>query len=462
MANMQKTEKQEVIYEESILTGDQTHASVHKKITDIVLTRPLEKGWLFALSIALAGLLTLVISIGWLVKKGIGIWGNNNPVGWAFDIINFVWWVGIAHAGTFISAILLLLKQKWRMSISRFSEAMTLFAVACAGTFPIIHLGRIDRAYWLFPYPNTMWMWPQFRSPLLWDVFAVSTYATVSLLFWYTGLIPDLAAMRDQAKEPWKKRIYGALALGWRGSAHHWFRYETACLLLAGLAAPLVLSVHTVVSLDFAVSVLPGWHTTVFPPYFVAGAVFSGFAMVITLCVPIRKWFGIEDLITMKHLDNMAKVIIATGLIVAYGYFMEVFIAWYSGNQYERFLTMNRFVGPYAAFYWALILCNVVIPQLFWIKSVRQNLVWLWVISIVVNIGMWLERFVIIVISLHRDFMPSSWAMYIPKIWDITTFVGSLGLFFTLLILFIRVLPMISIFEVQTIVDSEKKHADKH
>lgn len=457
---IQKPLKPEPVYDETILGEKYTYATVSDKVTDLVLARPIQKGWLIALGVALAGFLTLVVSITWLEIRGIGVWGNNNPVGWAFDIINFVWWVGIAHAGTFISAILMLLRQKWRMSISRFSEAMTLFAVACAGTFPIIHVGRVDRAYWLFPLPNSMWLWPQFRSPLLWDVFAISTYATVSLLFWYTGMIPDLATMRDKAKELWKKRIYGALALGWRGSAHHWFRYETACLLLAGLAAPLVLSVHTVVSFDFAVSVIPGWHTTVFPPYFVAGAVFSGFAMVITLCVPIRKWFGLEDVITMKHLDNMAKVIIATGLIVAYGYFMEVFISWYSGSEYERFMTWNRFTGPYCVFYWALILCNVIIPQMFWIKSVRQNLVWLWVISIVVNIGMWLERFVIIVIGLHRDFLPSSWGMYYPKFWDISTFIGSLGLFFTLLVIFIRVLPMISIFELQTIIKQPKKKND--
>ncbi len=447
---------------ESVLADGFSYGSVSDKVTDIVLNRPIEKGWVISLSISLSFLALLMVSVTWLFIRGIGIWGNNNPVGWAFDIINFVWWVGIAHAGTFISAILMLLRQKWRMSISRFAEAMTLFAVACAGMFPMIHVGRLERAYFLFPYPNSMWLWPQFRSPLLWDVFAISTYASVSLLFWYTGLIPDLATMRDKAKPMWLKKLYGAFALGWRGSAQHWFRYEMACLLLAGLAAPLVVSVHTVVSLDFAVSVIPGWHTTIFPPYFVAGAVFSGFAMVLTICIPVRKWFGIEGLITDKHLDNMAKVIIATGSIVAYGYLMEVFIAWYSGNQYERFMMWNRFAGPYAPFYWALILCNVMIPQMLWIRSIRSNLRILWIISIVVNIGMWLERFVIIVMGLHRDFLPSSWAMYYPKFWDIATFLGSLGLFFTLCFIFLRVLPMISIFEMQTLIKEDKIKDAKH
>ncbi len=447
--------------EEKILDPQLNYDSINQKITGAVLG-PAVKGWGTGLAISMTLLCLLMVSVGWLFYRGIGIWGNNNPVGWAFDIINFVWWVGIAHAGTFISAILLLCKQKWRMSISRFSEAMTLFSVACAGMFPLIHLGRPDRMYWLFPLPNTMWLWPQFRSPLMWDVFAVSTYASVSVLFWYTGLIPDLGAMRDRAKPLWLKRIYGFFALGWRGSARHWFRYETACTLLAGLAAPLVLSVHTTVSFDFAVSMIPGWHTTVFPPYFVAGAVFSGFAMVLTICIPLRKAFGMEGFITEKHIDNMAKVIITTGLIVAYGYFLETFIAWYSGEKYERFMMLNRFYGPYAGFYWALIVCNVIIPQMLWIDAIRKNLKILWIITIVVNIGMWLERFVIIVMGLHRDFMPSSWGMYYPKFWDIATFVGSIGLFFTLLFLFIRSLPMISIFEMQTLVKEKKKEVSHH
>jgi molybdopterin-containing oxidoreductase family membrane subunit len=434
-----------------IIMPGHTFASVTDKISSIVLGRRASMGWVFGFAIAFMIAMMLMTAISYLVMRGIGIWGNNVPVGWAWDITNFVWWIGIGHAGTLISAILLLLKQGWRTSINRFAEAMTLFAVACAGIFPLFHTGRPWLAYWLFPYPNTMGVWPQFRSPLMWDVFAVSTYATVSALFWFVGLVPDMATLRDRAGNKVAQWIYGMLAMGWRGSARHWHRYETAYLLLAGLATPLVVSVHTIVSFDFAVSVIPGWHTAIFPPYFVAGAIYSGFAMVLTLAIPIRAIYGLEDFITMRHLHNMAKIMLATGLIVAYGYLMEAFIAWYSGNPAEMFMILNRMRGPYAPFYWSLILCNVVLPQVLWIRGVRNNPVGLWCVSIIINIGMWLERFIIIVTSLHRDFLPSSWGMFHPTRWDFMTFFGTIGLFLTLLFLFIRFLPMISIFEMRTI-----------
>jgi len=439
-----------------VIAPGHTFASVTDKISSIVLTQRTPIGWYLALLTAagLAGL--LLISLSYLVAKGIGIWGNNIPVGWAFDITNFVWWIGIGHAGTLISAILLLLKQTWRTSINRFAEAMTLFAVACAGIFPLFHTGRPWLAYWLFPIPNSMLVWPQFRSPLVWDVFAVSTYATVSALFWYVGLVPDVATLRDRAQGKTAQRIFGMMSLGWRGSARHWHRYETAYLLLAGLSTPLVVSVHSVVSFDFAVSVLPGWHTTIFPPYFVAGAIYSGFAMVLTLAIPMRVIYGLEDFITMRHLQNMAKVMLLTGLIVAYGYTIEAFMAWYGGNAYEGFMIWNRMTGPYAPQYWALIFCNVAVPQLLWFKKVRTNVPTLFVISIIVNIGMWLERFIIIVTSLHRDFLPSSWGMFRPTIWDWSTYVGTIGLFLTLFFLFVRLLPVISIFEMRTIVPEAK------
>jgi Ni/Fe-hydrogenase subunit HybB-like protein len=338
---------------------------------------------------------------------------------------------------------------------------MTLFAVACAGIFPLVHTGRPWlAAYWLFPYPNTMGVWPQFRSPLIWDVFAVSTYATVSALFWFVGLIPDFATLRDRSRNRTAKFIYGMLAMGWRGSARHWHRYETAYLLLAGLATPLVVSVHTVVSFDFAVSVIPGWHTTIFPPYFVAGAIYSGFAMVLTLAIPIRAAYGLQDFITLRHLANMAKIMLATGLIVGYGYMMEVFMAWYSGSKYEGFMILNRMTGPYAPYYWALIICNILIPQVMWIRRVRTNPWILFAISIVVNIGMWLERYVIVVTSLHRDYLPSSWGMYHATRWDWAIYIGTMGLFVTLLFLFIRFLPMISIFEMRTLVPQAKVEAE--
>ncbi len=436
-----------------------TFATVTDQISSIVLTRKTPRGWIFGFFVAFLITMVLFMAITWLLIRGVGIWGVNVPVGWGFAIINFVWWIGIGHAGTLISAILLLLKQTWRTSINRFAEAMTLFAVACAGIFPLIHLGRPWLAYWLIPYPNTMKIWPQFRSPLVWDVFAVSTYFTVSLLFWFVGLIPDLATLRDRTHNRLAQIVYGMLAMGWRGSARHWHRYETAYLLLAGLATPLVVSVHTVVSFDFAVAIVPGWHTTIFPPYFVAGAIYSGFAMVLTLAIPIRAFYGLEGFITMRHLDNMAKVMLATGLIVAYGYMTETFMAWYSANEYEQYVMHNRMTGPYAPYYWALIACNVLIPQLLWSGKIRRNVVLLFLLALVVNTGMWLERFVIVVTSLHRDFLPSSWGMYYPTQWDWYTFIGTLGLFTALLFLFIRFLPMISIFEMRTIVPGHKEAA---
>jgi Ni/Fe-hydrogenase subunit HybB-like protein len=428
-----------------------TFASVTDKISAIVLTNRVTRRWWVGFAVTFTLVMVLNFSIGYLLIEGVGIWGINVPVAWGFAIVNFVWWIGIGHAGTLISAILLLLHQKWRTSINRFAEAMTLFAVACAGLFPLLHMGRPQFFYWLTPYPNTMDLWPQWRSPLVWDVFAVSTYFTVSLLFWYVGLIPDLATLRDRSAHRVGRIVYGILAMGWRGSARHWHRYESAYLLLAGLATPLVVSVHTVVSFDFAVAILPGWHTTIFPPYFVAGALFSGFAMVLTLTIPIRTIYHLEDFITMRHLNNMAKIVLATGLVVTYGYGIEAFMGWYSGNEFEQYVTVNRALGPYAWAYWLLIACNCITPQALWFKRVRSNIPVLFAISLIVNVGMWFERFVIVVTSLHRDFLPSSWGMYYPTIWDIATFVGTLGLFLCLLFLFVRFLPMISIFEMRTL-----------
>ena len=439
-----------------VLTPGHTLETITDKIVSIVLRRPVTLGWVGGFVFFFGLMNVLLFAMAYLFFRGVGIWGINVPVGWGFAIVNFVWWVGIGHAGTLISAILLLLKQGWRNSINRFAEAMTLFAVACAGVFPLIHTGRPWLAYWLFPYPNTMGVWPQFRSPLLWDVFAVSTYATISALFWFVGLIPDLATFRDSAQNPVAKKIYGLLALGWRGSARHWKRYESAYLLLAGLATPLVLSVHTVVSFDFAISIVPGWHTTVFPPYFVAGAIYSGFAMVLVLAIPIRKFYGVQDMMTMRHLDNAAKVMLGTGLIVAYGYSMEAFYAYYSGNIYEFFVLKNRMLGPLAWSYWCLILFNVLIPQLLWIRKVRQNTLALFCTSLVVLLGMWLERFVIVVTSLHRDFLPSSWGMYTATRWDYAIYVGTLGLFFCAMFLFVRLMPMITIFEMRMLLPQSR------
>ncbi len=442
----------------AVLAPGHTFATVTDKISAIVLTRRTPLWWLMGFGIAFMITMVLLFAISYLLVKGVGIWGINIPVGWGFAIVNFVWWIGIGHAGTLISAILLLLKQSWRNSINRFAEAMTLFAVSCAGMFPLLHLGRPWLAYWLFPYPNTMNVWPQFRSPLVWDVFAVSTYFTISLLFWFIGLIPDLATLRDRSVSRFARAIYGFLAMGWRGSARHWKRYEAAYVLLAGLATPLVLSVHTVVSFDFAISILPGWHSTIFPPYFVAGAIYSGFAMVLVLAIPIRKLYGLEDMITMRHLDNSAKVMLSTGLIVAYGYIMEVFMAWLGTSQYDKFMIWNRMHGPYATFYWTLIFCNVLFPQVLWTRKVRSSPGLLFGVSIVVLIGMWLERFVIVITSLHRDFLLSSWGMYWPTRWDWATFIGTIGFFAACMFLFLRVMPMISIFEMRTLLpESEVK-----
>jgi molybdopterin-containing oxidoreductase family membrane subunit len=427
-----------------------TSGTVTDKISEVVLKKT-PRWWYVGFGLSLILVLLFFYAVAYLFTKGVGIWGVNVPVGWGWDITNFVWWIGIGHAGTLISAILLLLRQPWRNSINRFAEAMTLFAVACASTYPILHLGRPWVFYWLMPYPNSLGIWPQFRSPLVWDVFAVSTYATISLLFWFVGLIPDLATLRDRAAGKTAKVVYGILAMGWRGSARHWHNYESAYVMLAGLATFLVVSVHSVVSFDFASGLLPGWHTTVFPPYFVAGAIYSGFAMVLTLAIPLRAAFGLQDFITARHLQNMAKVMLATGLIVGYGYLIEIFLAWYSNDPYEKYMVVNRVMGPYAFQYWALIACNIVSPQFLWLRRVRSSTAALFVLSIVVNIGMWLERYVIIVTSLHRDFVPSSWGTYSGTIWDYTTFIGTIGLFLALMFLFIRFLPAISIFEMRTI-----------
>lgn len=447
-------------YDQGPLIGPgHDYGSITNKISGIVLGRKTPLAWFIIFSVAFLLLNVFLASTAYLFYKGVGIWGIKIPVGWGFAIINFVWWIGIGHAGTLISAILLLLRQEWRTSINRFAEAMTLFAVAAAGMFPLLHMGRPWLFYWLLPYPNTMALWPQFRSPLVWDVFAVSTYATVSLLFWYVGLVPDLATLRDRAKAKFTQVLFGMLSFGWRGSARHWFRYETAYLLLAGLSTPLVVSVHTVVSFDFAMGIIPGWHATIFPPYFVAGAIYAGFAMVLTLAIPVRKMFGLEDFITMRHLKTMAKVMLATGLIVAYGYIIEAFTAWYSAEEFEKYMMLNRMTGPYKHVYWSLILCNVLAPQLIWFSKVQNSAILIFVVAMFVNAGMWLERFVIVVTSLHRDFLPSSWDMYHGTIWDWATFLGTIGLFLTLMFLFLRVLPAISIFEMRTLVtDNEKEN----
>ena len=446
---------------EAVVDERHTLESVTGKISDSPLSPTLPRSIIAVGVLAILLLGGLMTSVGFLLVKGTGVWGINQPVGWGFAIINFVWWIGIGHAGTLISAILLLLRQEWRTSINRFAETMTIFAVMCAGIFPLLHVGRPWLAYWLFPYPNVMQMWPQFRSPLIWDVVAVSTYATVSMLFWFTGLVPDLATLRDRAKGKIAKFGYGMAAMGWRGSARHWQRYEIAYLLLAGLSTPLVVSVHSIVGLDFAVSVIPGWHVTIFPPYFVAGAIFSGFAMVLTLAIPVRALFGLKDLITLNHLNNISKVMLATGLMVLYGYGMEVFFAWYSASEYEGYMKFNRMFGPYWWSYWALILCNGVIPQLLWIKKVRTSPAILFLLSIVINIGMWLERFVIVITSLHRDFLPSSWGMYKPTIFDWTLYLGTIGMFLFLMTLAIKFLPMISQFEVRELLH-KKQHKHGH
>ena len=435
-----------------LVAPGETPASVTARVSAIPLDHPRRRFWWLGFLAAFVGVLGLCASLGWVFLRGVGIWGINQPVAWGFAIVNFVWWIGIGHAGTFISAILLLLHQKWRTSINRFTEAMTLFAVACAGIYPLIHLGRPQFFYWLLPYPDTMGLWPQFRSPLVWDIFAVTTYFTVSLLFWYVGLLPDLATLRDRAPTSAKQRVYGILALGWRGDGEHWRHYQKLYVLLAGLAAPLVVSVHSIVGLDFAIAILPGWHSTIFPPYFVAGAIFSGFAMVLTLVIPLRRIYGLENYITPRHLDLMAKVMLGMGWIVIYGYFAEFFSAWRTGDEFERFTAVNRLVGPYAFAFWGLFACNVLIPQLLWSSRVRAWPVALFAIALAVNVGMWLERFVIVVTSLHRDFLPSSWGMYRPTFWDWSTFLGTGGLFLALLFLFVRFLPAIAMSEMRGLV----------
>ena len=450
------------IQEAPLVQGNHTFGTITEKISSITETAP-PKGWWIAFLFSLSLLGLLQVSILYLIYEGTGIWGLNNPVGWGWAIVNFVFWVRIGHAGTLISAVLFLFRQKWRTAINRFAEAMTIFAVICALIFPGIHIGRVWVAYYMFPIPNSMLMWPNFRSPLLWDVFAVGTYFTVSLLFWYVGLIPDFATLRDRAKGKVKKVVFGILSLGWRSSNRHWQNYEQAYLMLAGLSTPLVLSVHSIVSTDFAISLLPGWHTTIFPPYFVAGAIFSGFAMVITLAIPVRYIYGLESIITMGHLDKMAKIMLVTGSMVGYAYAMEFFIAWYSNNTYESFAFVSRAFGPYAWAYWIMISCNVIVPQLFWSKKLRGSLPVLFIASIFANIGMWFERFVITVTSLSRDYLPANWDYYSPTIWDATLFLGSFGLFFTLFLLFLRFLPIIAIAEVKGVMpEADPHHGEDH
>jgi molybdopterin-containing oxidoreductase family membrane subunit len=448
---------------DSMITGTQDYASIDNSISSMIIdqkrhTRP----WFIMFTIGILGTGLLGTAITWLLYQGVGIWGNNIPTAWAFDIVNFVWWIGIGHAGTLISAILLLLRQPWRNSINRFSEAMTIFAVMCAGMFPLLHTGRPWVAiYWLFPYPNIMGLWPQFRSPLMWDVFAVSTYFSVSLMFWYLGLVPDFATLRDQSKNRFAKVLLAIVCMGWRGSQRHWHRYEQAYLILAGLSTPLVLSVHSIVSFDFASSVVPGWNVTVFPPYFVAGAVFAGFAMVLTFAIPVRKIYKLEHLITMRHIDWMAKITLATGLIVAYGYTLELFYAWYSGNPHEWDMTLlRRLSGPYSWAYWSLITCNVIAPQAFWIPWCRRNLVVVMIVCQFVSVGMWLERFVIIPMSLTANYLPSANRMYYPTAWDFGMFAGTIGFFIMLMFLFIRFMPVINIFEVKDLLYKLLGHRD--
>ena len=452
-----RNNEQNLIQDPPLVEGNHNFSTITDKISSIVENNP-PRGWTVAFLTALSALILMKIAILYLIWEGVGIWGLNNPVGWGWAIVNFVFWVGIGHAGTLISAILFLFRQKWRTAINRFAEAMTIFAVICALVFPGVHIGRQWLAYWLFPIPNSMGMWPNFRSPLLWDVFAVSTYFTVSLMFWYVGLVPDIATLRDRAKTKIRQVVYGIFSLGWRGANRHWQNYERAYLILAALATPLVLSVHSIVSFDFAVSQLPGWHTTIFPPYFVAGAIFSGFAMVVTLMVIARQIFNLKNLVQIHHLELMNKIILVTGMMVGYAYGMEFFMAWYSGYEYESFAFINRATGPYAWAYWIMISCNVISPQFFWIKRLRTSIPFMFVISIFVNIGMWFERFVITVTSLHRDFLPSSWDYYSPTWVDVSTFVGSFGLFFTFFLLFLKFLPMISMAEVKMIAPKADPH----
>jgi len=451
----------ELTEELSVIEGKPSLRSIDDIIAKPLETKP-DKKYYIALVFTSTLLLIGAISIGLSFYYGVGMWGNNNPVGWAFDIVNFVFWVGIGHAGTLISAILFLFRQKWRNGIARFAEGMTIFAVMTAGLFPAIHVGRPWLDGYLFPYPNQHSLWVNFTSPLLWDVFAVSTYFTVSFIFWYVGLIPDFATLRDRTANKIKKIIYSVFSLGWRHSNRHWQHYEMVYLILAGFATPLVLSVHTIVSFDFAVSILPGWHTTIFPPYFVAGAVFSGFAMVQNVLIFIRKIFNYEHIITLNTLEKMNKVMLLTGMLVGYAYGMEFFMAWYSGVQAEQFTFINRAFGPYAWAYWIMVSCNVIFPQLFWIKRIRRSIPIMFIIGVFVNVGMWFERFVITVTSLSRDYLPASWAYYKPTLIDFGILIGSFGLFFTLLLLFTKTLPVVSIAEVKAVVDGAQPTNKEH
>jgi len=459
MATATAPAKREELPDGVILGPQHNLQTITDKISDTVQKEPIGFMWLALFAFAFMLVNVLLLSIAGLLYWGLGVWGINVPVSWGFAIVNFVWWIGIGHAGTLISAILLLLRQRWRTSINRFSEAMTLFAVACAGLFPLLHMGRPWFFYWLLPYPNTFGLWPQWRSPLVWDVFAVSTYATVSLLFWYVGLVPDLATMRDRATSKWQQVIFGILSLGWRNSNAHWNRYEIAYGVLAGLATPLVVSVHTVVSFDFAAGIVPGWHTTIFPPYFVAGAIYSGFAMVLTLTIPARYFYKLEDMITITHLDFMGRITLATGMIVGYGYAMELFIAWYGANKFEMGMMWQRTMGLIRWEYYALIFCNVLTPQLLWFKFIRTSPLYLFIISIIVNIGMWLERYVIVIGSLSRDNMPSAWGRYAGTLWDWGMYLGTIGLFLFLMAVFARVLPMIAMFEMKLLLPGANPHS---
>jgi molybdopterin-containing oxidoreductase family membrane subunit len=441
-----------------LIVGKHSDDALTKDLLRTVWTPPGREWWmLFTIAASGVGLLVLCLTIVFL--RGIGVWGTRIPAAWAFPIVNFVWWIGIGHAGTLISAILLLFQQKWRTSINRFSETMTLFAVMCAGLFPLVHMGRPWFFYWMLPYPSTFRLWPQFRSALVWDVFAVSTYLTVSILFWYQGLVPDFAALRDASKRRWQQLAYGVLALGWRGTARHWKHYQSVYLILAGLATPLVLSVHSVVSFDFAIALVPGWHSTIFPPYFVAGAIFSGFAMVLTLMLPARKYLKLENVITLRHIHAMGKIILVTSWIVIYGYAMEHFMAMFSANKADVSLTLWRPGSYYAGAYWTMLICNCVVPQLLWWKGIRENIVVLWVISVLVNVGMWFERFVIIVVSLSHEYMPSIWRNYSPTWLDYGTFIGTLSLFSMLFLLALRLIPIVPVSEVKELSLEMKEEA---
>ncbi len=444
-----------------LVQNNRSFAWITDKVCGII-EGPTPRWWWVSFGIAVFVASFTVAGLTYLVGTGVGVWGHRNPINWAWDIVNFVFWIGIGHAGTLISAILCLLRQKWRTSINRAAEAMTIFAVICAGIFPLFHVGRVWMAWYLFPLPNSNGIWQNFRSPLEWDVFAVSTYGTVSVLFWYVGMVPDLGVLRDRFLAAGKRVrafLYGLFAMGWRGSNRHWSNYEMAYLILAGIATPLVLSVHTIVSFDFAVSLIPGWHTTIFPPYFVAGAIYSGFGMVLTLVLPLRAVCKLEDLITQYHIDNMCKITLATGSMVGYAYMMEFFIAWYGANPNESFTFINRAFGPYAWAYWIMVTCNVIVPQFFWFKGVRRHTAAVWALSLLVNVGMWMERFVIIGTSLARDFLPSSWGYYSPTVVEIFTFFGTFGVFSTLFLLFIRFLPLMPMAEIKAVTPQADIHA---